>query len=134
MQTLANPFVSYLATVFVSSLWQGMLIACALSICLKLSPRISAASRFAVWAAGFLITACLPALPLIAHWSSRPIHQPVSAGLAGSAIRPLLQLDIRWSAVIVGLWAVAAIFRAIDLAIHSLRLRRLWKRATPIEI
>jgi bla regulator protein blaR1 len=134
MQTLANPFVSSAATVFVSSLWQGALIACALSLCMKLSPRISAASRFAVWAAGFLIAACLPALPLMLHLASTPSHEAASAGLAGSAVRPLLQLDIRWSAVIVGLWAVAAIFRVIDLTIHSLRLRRLWKSATPIEI
>ena len=134
MSTLADPLVSSMATVFVSSLWQGMLIACAVSLCMKLSPRVSAASRFAAWAAGFLITACLPALPLIAHWSSRPNHEAASVGLAGSAIHPLLQLDIRWSAVIVGLWAVAAIFRVIDLAIHSLRFRRLWKSAMPIEI
>jgi beta-lactamase regulating signal transducer with metallopeptidase domain len=134
MQTLASPFVSSMATAFVSSLWQGMVIACALSICIKLSPRISAAARFALWAAGFMAAASLPAFPLIAHFASGTNQSAVAAGLAEGASRPLLQLDLRWSAVIVGLWAAAAIFRAVDLAIHSLRLRKLWTSATPIEI
>ncbi len=134
MQTLANPFVSSMATALVSSLWQGIVIACALSICMRLSPRISAAARFAVWAAGFLAAACLPAFPVIARLASEANQAAITTGLAKGATRPLLQLDLRWSAVIAGLWAAAMIFRAVDLAIHSLRLRTLWKTATPIEI
>jgi beta-lactamase regulating signal transducer with metallopeptidase domain len=134
MQALANPLVSSMATAFVSSLWQGMVIACALSLCMKLAPRISAAARFAVWAAGFVAAVCLPAFPLISHFASRTNQVAVAAGLAEGVSRPLLQLDLRWSAVIVGLWAAAATFRAVDLAIHSLRLRMLWKSAAPLEI
>jgi len=134
MQTLANPLVSSIATAVVSSLWQGLVIACALSICIKILPRISAASRFALWAAGFVIAACLPVFPWIAQLASRANHEPVAARLAENAGHPLLQLDLRWSALLVGLCAVAAIFRVVDLAIHSRRLRRLWTSATPIEI
>jgi beta-lactamase regulating signal transducer with metallopeptidase domain len=133
MQTFANPFISSMAAAFLSSLWQGMAIACALSICMRFVPRISAASRFAVWAAGFLVTASLPVLPLFAIGASKTIHAATASGLA-IASSPLLQLDLRWSLVIVGLWAAATIFRAVDLVIHVARLRKLWKTATPIAI
>jgi beta-lactamase regulating signal transducer with metallopeptidase domain len=132
MQTLANPLISSMATALVSSLWQGLVVACALALCLKFAPRISAAARFAVWAAGFLVAACLPLLPLFVNWASGAKH--VAAGLAEGASRPLVQLDLRWSALIVGLWAAAAALRAVDLVIHSLRLRRLWKSAAPMAI
>jgi len=135
MHLLANPLVSSMAAALVSSLWQGIVIAFALFVCMMAVPRISAASRFAVWATGFLAAACLPLVPLIAsltpgtHYGSGAVGQ-----LGEGAIRPLIQLDLRWSAVLAGAWAAAALFRAVDLAIHSLRLRQLWKSATPIEI
>jgi len=31
------------------------------------------------------------------------------------------------------LWGAASLYRAVDLAFHSVRLRRLWKSATPVE-
>jgi len=134
MHLLANPFVSSIAAALVSSLWQGIVIACALSFCMMASPRISAASRFTVWATGFIAAACLPFLPLIANLSLGANHGASAAATAENVIHPLMQLDLRWSTVLVGVWVVAVLFRAIDLAIHSLRLRRLWKTAAPIEI
>ena len=134
MHLLANPFVSSLAAALVSSLWQGIVIACALSLCIMAAPRISAASRFTVWATGFIVAACLPFMPLLASLTPGTNHGAAAVGPAVGAIPPLIQLDLRWSAVLLGAWAVAALYRAVDVAIHSLRLRRLWKTANPIEI
>jgi hypothetical protein len=43
-------------------------------------------------------------------------------------------VDLRWSIAITLVWAIASLYRAIDLAIHSLRLRGLWKSAKPAAI
>ena len=40
----------------------------------------------------------------------------------------------RWAFVIAALWLVASLVRAASLAVHSLRLRRLWNSATPVEV
>src|SRR6516165_5040130 len=95
MQTLADHFVSSIAVAFVSSLWQGLVIVCALSIFLKLVPRLSAGSRFAVWAAGLLMTAGLTVFPLLASLAGR-YEGLATATTAESG--PLLRLDFRRSA------------------------------------
>jgi hypothetical protein len=41
-------------------------------------------------------------------------------------------LDSRWALAIAGLWLAAAGFRFAELAFHSIRLRKLWRSATPI--
>ena len=134
MHLLENPFVSWMASALVASLWQGIVIACALSVCMTAAPRISAASRFAVWLSGFIAAACLPFLPLLANLTTRTNHGSSAVEPAENAIHPLIQLDLRWSVLLVGAWAAAVLFRALDLAMHSIRLRRLWKTAAPIEI
>jgi beta-lactamase regulating signal transducer with metallopeptidase domain len=134
LETLANPLVSSIAGAFVSSVWQGLVIAFVLSIFMKLTPRIPAASRFAVWAAGFLVAASLPVFPFLASLASKVGHEAIANSAAREAGSPVLQVDLRWSTVIVGFWAAAALYRVVDLAIHTLRLRKLWKNATPIDI
>ena len=127
-------FAQAIAPEAVAALWQGALIAIALVLCLRLAPRVSAAHRFAAWAAGFLVVACLQFLPLIflpaiAHLSDAS----AAASPGANAAQPLFQLDSRWGFAIALLWLAVSAFRAIELAVHSLRLRRLWKRATPVE-
>src|SRR5579859_6106527 len=61
----------------ITSAWQGTVIVCGLEIALRMMPRISAAHRFAVWAAGFCVAAGLPLLPLI--------HFGVSSAETGNA-------------------------------------------------
>lgn len=55
-------------------------------------------------------------------------------GNGGSAAAPLLQLDVRWVLAIAALWAGASTVRAANLALHSFRLRRLWKAARPVQV
>ena len=120
------------ATTLATSIWQGAVIVCGLEIALRLMPRISAAHRFAVWAAGFLVAIGLPWLPLLHFGASRA--ESGGAGMAGSAAAPLLQLDVRWVLAIAALWAGASTVRAANLALHSFRLRRLWKAARPVQV
>jgi beta-lactamase regulating signal transducer with metallopeptidase domain len=122
-------FAQSVAPAFVASLWQSVAVAIALVLAMRLAPRVSAAHRFAAWAAGFAVVASLPFLPLLAHSGDLTAAAPLAAGGA----RPWLQLDSRWGFIIAALWLAASIFRAAELIFHSLRLRRLWRAATPVE-
>jgi beta-lactamase regulating signal transducer with metallopeptidase domain len=119
------------AASLVTSLWQGAVIVCGLEIALRLMPRISAAHRFAVWAAGFVVAVGLPWRPLL-HLSASGSGSV--AEVSGSAAAPLLQLDARWIGAIAALWAGASAVRAVSFVKHSIRLRRLWKGARPAEV
>jgi beta-lactamase regulating signal transducer with metallopeptidase domain len=126
-------FAQATAPAAVAALWQSTAVAVALALCLRFAPRVSAAHRFALWAAGFAVVVGLPLLPLFMHSSG------VSAAAAiPEAAKPLthtlVHLDIRWAFIIAAVWLAASVFRAGELAFHALRLRRLWKAATPVEI
>jgi hypothetical protein len=122
-------FAQAAAPVAVAALWQGGAVAIALVLSLRLSPRVSAAHRFAAWAAGFFVVAGLPFLPLLAHSSAAGASAPPDH----AAARPWLSLDSRWGIAIAALWLIASAFRLGQLAFHSLRLRKLWKAAIPVQ-
>ncbi len=126
-------FAESAAPLAVTALWQGIAVAFALAICLHLAPRMSAAHRFVLWFSGFVALVGLPFVPFL---SSLLAGAPAgaSSGLPGATPSPWLQLDIRWTLAIAAIWAAASIIRAVDLAIHSLRLRKFWKTATPIDL
>lgn len=109
------------AGAFVSSLWQGLLLAAAVWLCLRLVPRTTAAIRFGVWTAVFLVLALLPFL----HAYNGHAEQT----LPHAAI---LQLDTRWSFAVAGLWILLSLIRAASLAASGLRLHQIWRRATPL--
>jgi len=119
------------ASAALTALWQGALLVGSLALCLRLAPRTSAAHRFALWSAAFITLVSLPALVLVSSLTSASVGGAAAAGPA-AATSAWLRLDERWSVVIALLWAVAAIARAASLAIHALRLRRIWKSAVPI--
>ena len=124
-------FAQAAGSTLITTIWQSAVIGCGLEIVLRLMPRISAAHRFAVWAAGFGIAAGLPFLPLI-HFGTN------AAGTNGAGTAPqaqaLLQIDARWGLAIAGLWVVASAIRGVGLLVHSIRLRRLWKTAKPVAV
>ena len=118
----------------VTSIWQGAAIVCVLEIAIRLVPRISAAHRFAIWSAGFGLAAVIPFLGLL-HLGGNPTSQAVSnVGVTAGASPALFQFDARWALALAGFWAVASLIRAADLAIHSVRLRQLWKAAEPVQV
>jgi beta-lactamase regulating signal transducer with metallopeptidase domain len=121
-------FAQAAAPAAVAALWQGAAVAAALALCLRFAHGVSAAHRFALWTAGFAVVAGLPLLPLIVHSSGKSAAAPIPEAAATS----LMHLDIRWAFIIAAVWLAASAFRAAELAFHMLRVRRLWKAATPI--
>ena len=116
----------------VTALWQGAAVALTLTLCLRIAPRISAAHRFAAWAAAFALVVCLPFLPLITRGATASQIATV-APLGDATAKPWLQLDSRWGFAIAALWLAASILRGAGLGLHSLRLRKLWMSATPVQ-
>jgi beta-lactamase regulating signal transducer with metallopeptidase domain len=109
----------------VAAVWQGILLAAAAGLGLRLLPKTPAAVRFAIWFAVFLVVTALPMVSLLPH----------TAGVAQTAGRSAwLTLDARWSLAITAAWVVASLVRASTLAIAAFRVRALWKRATPVEL
>ena len=125
-----HSFAQWAAPAAVAGLWQGAAVAAGLAICLRLAPRVSATHRFVAWMAGFGVAAGLPALPFALRtlFASGAVQGDAAAGP-----QAWLELDARWSLAIAGLWLGLSAYRVVRLAIHSLRLHRLWKTAEPIQ-
>lgn len=131
-------FARAASPVAVDAMWQGAAVALGLLVSLRLAPRINGAHRFAAWAAGFAVVAALPLMPFVAHLflgtgaaSFSGLAVAVQAS-GSSAARPWLVLDSRWAFGIAALWLIASTLRLAELIFHTLRLRKLWKTATPI--
>jgi hypothetical protein len=110
------------ANSFVSGLWQGIVLAAGVALCLRLVPRTTAAVRFAIWTAVFAV---LVALPLVRAYTLR------TGGAPGHGA--VVHVDVRWSFAIAALWLMVSLVRAVKLAMSAVRLRGIWKRAVPVE-
>ena len=126
-------FARAAAPAVVTALWQGAAVALGLAVCLRMAPRIPAAQRFAAWAAGFAVLLALPLLPTFTHFLMVAAPSGAAGVLPAVPAHPLLQLNLRLGMALGALWALATAVRGVDLAMHSLRLRRLWKNAIPVE-
>jgi len=120
------------ASALVASIWQGVLLAAGLAVCLRFAPRASASLRFTIWTGGFATLAALPILSLVRSYAISNELAQVHAGAQSVAVHPLLLLDARWSLAIAGLWLTASLYRAADLTWHVIQLRGLWQRAIPV--
>jgi Zn-dependent protease with chaperone function len=109
----------------VTAVWQGILLVAAAGLGLRLLPKTPAAVRFAIWFAVFVVVTALPVVSLWPHTGGAE-----AAGSHG----PWFTVDARWSLAIAAVWAVASLVRAGTLAAAALRVRALWKRATPVGI
>ncbi|HVZ84039.1 MAG TPA: M56 family metallopeptidase [Terracidiphilus sp.] len=120
-------FAQSAAPAAITSLWQGLAVAAALVLGLRLAPRITAAQRFLVWSAGFAVVAALPFLPVLTF--TRTAAQVASPTPSAA----WFELGSRWPRAIAALWLAASLFRIADLLLHVQRLRRLWRSASPVE-
>jgi beta-lactamase regulating signal transducer with metallopeptidase domain len=111
------------ASSLLSGIWQGILLAAGVTLFLRLVPKTTATIRFTIWTTLFLVLALLP---LLNAFSGAPTR-------AFGTHSAMVQLDIRWSFAIAALWALFSLVSAIKLTITTLRLRQLWKHATPVE-
>lgn len=107
-----------------AAVWQGLLLAAAVGLGLKLLPKTPAAVRFAIWFAVFVV---VTGLPLASLW------QHATGGTQAGGREPWLTLDLRWSLVIAAVWVVASLVRAGTLVVAAVQVRTLWKRARPVE-
>ena len=111
------------ANSFVSGLWQGIVLALGVAICLRLVPRTTAAVRFAIWTAVFAVLAVLP----LVHASSLIPNGGVSGHGA------VMHVDVSWSFAIAAIWLIVSFVRAVKLVMSAVRLRGIWKRARPVK-
>jgi hypothetical protein len=107
----------------VAGLWQGIVLAAGVALCLRLLPRTTAAVRFAIWAAVFAVLAVLPLLHAYT----------IRTGGAVPGRGAVLQVDVRWSFAIAALWLMVSLVRGAKLAMSAVRLNGIWKRAVPVE-
>jgi hypothetical protein len=110
------------AGAFVSGAWQGIVLAAVVGLCLRAVPKTTAAIRFMVWSAVFVVLALLPLLRNFA------LRTDAGHGAMLHAVR----VDVRWSFAIAAVWVLLSAIRAVGLGLSAFRLRQIWKRATPV--
>jgi Zn-dependent protease with chaperone function len=116
------------ASALLAAVWEGALLAGLVWVVLRLLPGLSAAARSVIWLNVFILMALLHLVP----WFS-PLFE--GAGAPGHALAAhSLRLDPRWSLVIGAAWVVLSLVRAGQLAAGALHLRRLGRRAVPVEV
>ncbi len=117
-------FAALAVSTLVAAVWQGAVLACAVFLCLRLFPGLSAAARSLVWMNVFLLLVLLHFVPFL---GAHPAQ--------GNAARPApLQLNFLWSFWIAGLWVVLSLWRAAQLMASAQRSRGLARRATPVVV
>jgi beta-lactamase regulating signal transducer with metallopeptidase domain len=112
------------AGAFVSGIWQGVVLAAVVGLCLHAIPKTTAAIRFMVWSAVFLVVAMLPLL--------RSFAFNTDDAIAGHGALHAVHVDVRWSFAIAAVWLLLSAIRAVGLGLSAVRLRTIWKQATPV--
>jgi beta-lactamase regulating signal transducer with metallopeptidase domain len=116
------------AGALVAGLWQSVLLAAMVWICLALAPKLSGNVRFLVWAAVFLAILALPFASLVmAHFGSA--DRLLATGTSG----PIFRLDVRWAIGLAAFWLTMSLVRIAGLVRNALRVRSLLKAAKPID-
>lgn len=106
----------------VSAVWEGLVLATCVGVCLRFWPGISAAARSVVWMAVLVVVA---GLPLLHHSGQASVTQGDAHGF---------QVNIVWSIALVAVWALLTLVRAGQLVWSAVHLRGVALRATPVEV
>jgi len=107
----------------ISAIWQGMVLAIGVTLCLHLLPETTAAIRSIIWSAAFVLVI---ALHVAATMAGNPSTQQVSNETA-------IHLDFRLGVAIAVLWILMSMVRGSQLAMSVHRLRRIANQAMPVE-
>jgi beta-lactamase regulating signal transducer with metallopeptidase domain len=118
----ASPVSAAAISALFSAIWEGFVLAVCVLVCLRLLPRLSAASRSVVWMNVFLLLVLLHMVPPFRE------HLGIGSPMHASPVH----LDLRWSIALAGLWAMLSVWRGTQLILSAIRLRRLANRATPV--
>src|ERR1700681_204842 len=129
MDTMLNVLSQWSATAtsaLFSAVWEGTVLAACVLLCLRLLPGLSAAARSLIWLNVFVLLALLHFVPVLAARGASsspdfpsPIHSPVN-------------LDLRWSFAIAGVWAMLSLWRAAQLVVGAIHLHAMARRAIPV--
>jgi beta-lactamase regulating signal transducer with metallopeptidase domain len=114
---------AWAASCLISAIWQGMVLAIGVTLCLHFLPETTAAIRSMIWSAAFVLVI---ALHIAATITNSPSIQHVSHG-------PAIHLDFRWGVAIAALWILLLLVRGLQLAMSAMRLRRIANNAAPFE-
>ena len=125
MSTIFQVIVRIAAESLASSIWQSLLLAGAVALCLRFAPKVSANHRFLLWTVVFLGSAMLDLFSLFVSCGHSHATAPVAA-------HPLLQIRAEWAFAIVALWLAMSLYRGIALLRNAWKLRSLWSQAVPI--
>jgi beta-lactamase regulating signal transducer with metallopeptidase domain len=125
---LSAPAVSAL----ISAVWEGAVLAGCVALCLRLLPRLSAASRSLIWMNVFLLLALLQFVPAFSGHDSTGGPLSVSSLHSFGLLHPF-HLDLRFSYGLAALWALLSLWRGTQLIVGAIHLRRLANRATLID-
>lgn len=111
------------ADAFVAALWQGLVLAFAVALLLRLSPGLAARTRSLLWISVLLLIVLLPAISLLL---------PGAHDAAPSHPGPV-HLSTSWSFALACVWIAVSLVRLGQLMRSALRLQRISKRALPME-
>jgi len=103
----------------VAAVWEGLVLAGCVALCLRLLPGITAAARSVVWTG---VMAAVVVLPFV-HFPGR--------GVVGSGG---LHLDERVSVALVCVWVALSLYRAGELISSAIYLRRIARSATAMTV
>jgi hypothetical protein len=112
------------ASALLSAVWEGAVLALGVYLCLRLLPGLSAAARSIIWLNVFVLLVLLHFVPVFAGSPAGP----------ASGHLPAVHVDLRWSLGIVGVWLALSLWRATQLTLGIVQLRRLAGRATPVAV
>ncbi len=117
------------AGVLFSAVWEGVVLAGCVALCLRLLPGLSAAARSVVWTNVFLLLVLLHVLPSILQ----ALPSTGASGFADAGYRPSRFLvDPFWAEAIAGAWALLSLWRGVHLVAGAMRGRGLAARAIPL--
>ena len=105
------------------AVWQGIVLAACVALGLRLLPKLTAAARSILWTVVLGLVVLLPFVALLRGGSSA----------SGTARGDLLHVDVRWSLVVAGVWAVLSLLRGVQLIRSAIHVNRIARRAVPLE-
>ncbi len=113
------PMTAAVAGALFASLWQGSLLVLFVALGLRLLPGLTAAARAAIWVVVLVVITTHPVLAFSRRGTG------VSSGR-------LVHANFGFSVALVGIWAMASLFRLFQLLISGVELWRTLRLARPL--
>jgi hypothetical protein len=116
-------FSSVAAGALVAAIWQGVLLAGCVAVCLRLMPGVPARTRSIVWTAALAMVVLLPLLPGIGRGAETV-----------TGTHAAVRVGVSWALGLVVFWGVLSVIRAAQLARSAGYLWGVARRAVPLAV